>query len=214
MVSEWAQAWGRASGWSPGSGLPLRPSLPPAGTRNTVCGQPSWACMTRASATPRGFRSAGCSASSSTRSSTTSPSTTTSRCCSWTGRWSTAPPSGPSACPRPTTPSPPARPSGSPAGATRRRQVSGGRGSARNCTAVGFGGFVAVLLSLPFPHGFPGLTPPPRPAPSDGQDTLTTVSGCTASHPAPRALDPGPASAAWLGELPMSALAPPQARGL
>ena len=75
---------------------------------------------------------------------------------------------------------------------------------------LGFGGFVSVLLSLPFPHAFPGFPPAPR----DGQDTLTTVSGCAASHPAPRALDPGPASVAQLGELPMSALAPRQARGL
>ena len=53
--------------------------------------------------------------------------------------------------------------------------MSGGLGSARNCTAVEFGGFVAVLLFLPFPHGFPGLNRSPPAAPSDGQDTLTTV---------------------------------------
>lgn len=67
-----------------------------------------------------------------------------------------------------------------------------------------------------FPTRLPRIAPLPRlpPPPSHGQDTLTTVSGCAASHLAPQALDPGPASAAWLGKLPMSALSPPQAREL
>lgn len=73
---------------------------------------------------PVGCRSSGSSASSATLTSTTSPSTMTSHCWSWNSRPSTAAPCGPSACRKPHTPSPPARPSGSPAGATPRREVS------------------------------------------------------------------------------------------
>lgn len=94
------------------------------GTQTPRSGQPSWVCWTRASAAPLGCRSIRSNASSPTRPSMTLPLTMTSPCWSWRSPRSTAPSCDPSACPTRPTSSLRARPSGSQAGGSPRKEVS------------------------------------------------------------------------------------------
>lgn len=94
------------------------------GTPMPRSGRPSWVCWTRASAAPLGCRSTSSNASSPTRPSMTLPLTMTLPCWSLRSQRSTAPLCDPSACLTPPTSSLRARPSGSQAGGSPKKEVS------------------------------------------------------------------------------------------